>query len=466
MKKIIVSALAIVMAMSTLLFTGCGSELTPAELDSYYLVTVNGGTGGGNYFEGSLVMCEPTVPDDQQFMYWEQNGNILSSSAEYAFEVYADTTITAIFSDAVDGAGLETTAITVTGVVDKNGTYYETALDGNTSGFGTGGYLLGGNATVATVETVTGDKTFLGWVDVTDVAEGGTNTAIMGTDEVLTFEVEKETKVAPKYDVVFERLNTPGPKTLTGGTGTMGFDQNRYVAHDSTDDYYYFGATGPAQGSSLITEESIAEKFVGFGLEMTAHGSNWYCDGYPTADQYVQASTSKDTTIHDRVSMLTYLDPFYISAGCSKYGFREETLAIKYTVYSSSEEDDNEVIGYFFASYDNNSLTRFDDEGNLNSNPGSQWALYMYFDATLIATTDAEISAQWPNACNYLFNTESEFQTVLGGAIPSYQSNGGEYHISSSIIPIVDSCYESEDGTDVYYIPSLENDRVVVKTAF
>lgn len=103
MKKLFVSVTIMILAiMSTALMFGCGTEvLDPAE-NEICLVTVIGGTGGGNYYLGDTVEVIPTVPSGKQFEHWTVGGEKVSSNDPYLFEVEGDITLTAVFIDYVD----------------------------------------------------------------------------------------------------------------------------------------------------------------------------------------------------------------------------------------------------------------------------------------------------------------------------------------------------------------------------
>lgn len=104
MKKLMMCfAVALMAILSTVAMFGCNSDVElPDEIGDYYLVTVVGGTGGGNYLVGSTVKITATVEEGDQFAYWSVDGEKISSYEEYIFNLEGDITFTANFIDAVD----------------------------------------------------------------------------------------------------------------------------------------------------------------------------------------------------------------------------------------------------------------------------------------------------------------------------------------------------------------------------
>ena len=68
-----------------------------------YTVTVEGGTGGGEYQDGSNATVIATVPEGKNFVEWQIGGEKVSDTAEYTFKVTGDVTITAVFEDKAAG---------------------------------------------------------------------------------------------------------------------------------------------------------------------------------------------------------------------------------------------------------------------------------------------------------------------------------------------------------------------------
>ncbi len=125
MKKLMMCfALVLVTMLSTVAMFGCSSsdvEL-PEEIGDYYLVTVEGGTGGGNYLVGSTVKITATVADGDQFAYWTVDGEKVSSYNEYIFKLEGDITFKANFIDAVDPDAYEDVVVTTPDEADTTDT--------------------------------------------------------------------------------------------------------------------------------------------------------------------------------------------------------------------------------------------------------------------------------------------------------------------------------------------------------
>lgn len=102
MRKILmVCTMCATLILCSAFFAACG-ETKNIKIEPYYLVTVIGGSGGGNYYEDSIVAVTPDTPEGKQFMYWEIDGEAVSSNEKYVFVVKKDTTIIAHFADDVD----------------------------------------------------------------------------------------------------------------------------------------------------------------------------------------------------------------------------------------------------------------------------------------------------------------------------------------------------------------------------
>lgn len=96
----IITALALVL-VPTVFAVGCG-EGGSDETETFTVTVVGGtlsdGSTSGEFEEGTSVTVKATVPDGQTFLNWTEGQTILSSSAEYTFEVEYSITLTANFS--------------------------------------------------------------------------------------------------------------------------------------------------------------------------------------------------------------------------------------------------------------------------------------------------------------------------------------------------------------------------------
>ena len=96
----IITALALVL-VPTVFAVGCG-EGGSDETETFTVTVVGGtlsdGSTSGEFEEGTSVTVKATVPEGQTFLNWTEGQTILSSSAEYTFEVEYSITLTANFS--------------------------------------------------------------------------------------------------------------------------------------------------------------------------------------------------------------------------------------------------------------------------------------------------------------------------------------------------------------------------------
>ena len=68
-----------------------------------HTITVEGGTGGGTYLEGSDVTVIAVIPSGKVFVEWQINGVKVSDAIGYTFTVTEDVTLIAVFEDAEEG---------------------------------------------------------------------------------------------------------------------------------------------------------------------------------------------------------------------------------------------------------------------------------------------------------------------------------------------------------------------------
>ncbi len=96
----IITALALVL-VPTVFAVGCGDG-DKNDADTFKVTVVGGtlsdGETSGEFEAGTEVTVTATVPEGQTFVNWTEGQTILSTSAEYTFEVEYDITLTANFS--------------------------------------------------------------------------------------------------------------------------------------------------------------------------------------------------------------------------------------------------------------------------------------------------------------------------------------------------------------------------------
>jgi len=160
-----------------------------------YKITVNateGGTatGGGNYAEGSTATLTATAETGYVFVNWTQNGQEVSTDAEYSFTVTSNATFTANFDIATYGITVSSTE------------------GGSANGGGT--FEHGSNATItATAET--------GYVFVNWTKDG----QVVSTDAVYTFTVTEGGNYVANFEIATYQITanaTQGGSTTGSGT--------------------------------------------------------------------------------------------------------------------------------------------------------------------------------------------------------------------------------------------------------
>ena len=104
-------------------------DLEIAKINAY-LITVNGGVGGGLFEEGRQITVTANAPKDgATFSHWEdENGNTASTDINYTFSVTKETVLTAIYEKSPSGGDSENNSC------DNNGN----GSDGTTSSDHTG----------------------------------------------------------------------------------------------------------------------------------------------------------------------------------------------------------------------------------------------------------------------------------------------------------------------------------------
>ena len=74
--------------------------------DIEYIITVNGGTGGGTYKQGDEVTVTAEDKEGKEFVGWQDaSGKIVSTEKSYTFTVNGETTLTAVYEDKSSGGG-------------------------------------------------------------------------------------------------------------------------------------------------------------------------------------------------------------------------------------------------------------------------------------------------------------------------------------------------------------------------
>jgi hypothetical protein len=93
-KRVIITIVALIMCAGLLAACGDGTDEKVG-----YTLTVNGGTGGGTFDEGTQVTATATIPGGKVFVAWFEGETQVSTANPYTFTLNKNTTLTAKFED-------------------------------------------------------------------------------------------------------------------------------------------------------------------------------------------------------------------------------------------------------------------------------------------------------------------------------------------------------------------------------
>lgn len=115
-------------------------DLEIAKINAY-LITVNGGVGGGLFEEGRQITVTANAPKDgERFSHWEdENGNTAGTDINYTFSVTKETVLTAIYEKSPSGDDSE----------NNSGENSDSGSDGTTSSSDRAGLSCAADAGVA-----------------------------------------------------------------------------------------------------------------------------------------------------------------------------------------------------------------------------------------------------------------------------------------------------------------------------
>ena len=184
--------------------TGNRSLVANFTLNNYYIATLAsptvGGTvtGAGNYNYGNIATLTATANNGYSFLNWTENGNIVSTSADYSFTVTGTRNLVANFS-------LNT--YTVSAAANPS-------AGGSVSGMGTFNY----GETVTLTATANEGYTFASWTE---------NGTIVSTNANYGFEVTGDRSLVANFNpdiyTVSVSVNpTNGGSAIGGGTYAYG----------------------------------------------------------------------------------------------------------------------------------------------------------------------------------------------------------------------------------------------------
>ena len=132
-------------------------------------------TGGGTYASGASVTVTATANNGYTFTNWTENGNVVSTNASYTFNISANRTLVANFTQ-------NTTNYTVT-------TSSNPVAGGTTTGGGT--YASGASVTVTA--TANNGYTFTNWTE---------NGNVVSTNASYTFNISANRNLVANFDAI------------------------------------------------------------------------------------------------------------------------------------------------------------------------------------------------------------------------------------------------------------------------
>ncbi len=202
-----------------------------------YSVTVSanpsaGGTvtGGGTFSQGQSCTVSATANTGYTFTNWTENGNVVSSNANYTFNVTSNRNLVANFT-------ANTFNINVTANPTAGGTVT-----------GGGNYTYGQNCTV--VATAATGYTFTNWTE---------NGNVVSSDASYSFTVNANRNLVANFTANTYTINVSANPTnggnVTGG-GTFNYGQNCTVVATATNGYTF--ANWTENGSVVSTNASYS----------------------------------------------------------------------------------------------------------------------------------------------------------------------------------------------------------------
>lgn len=192
----------------------------------YYLVEVEGGTGGGYYYGDTNCTVVADVPAGKQFMMWTADGNGVSANATYTFTVTKNIKLTAVLADDVEDVHLYTLNVQC--------------------GTGSGVFVAGSEREIAVSERYSG-LTFKGWMEVTEDEEGNEVRTLLSTENPYRITLTKDVTVAAEFEgfgAYPTPDNTEGQYFRIAANGAYEFDREGAkedsVFDDSTVEYLVY----------------------------------------------------------------------------------------------------------------------------------------------------------------------------------------------------------------------------------
>ena len=202
------------------------------DTDETYTVTVENGTGGGEYEEGETATVTAAT-DQGTFSHWEIGGQQVSTDNPYTFTVTGDVTITAVFKDAYTVTVTNGTVNgSASGTFDE-GTEVTIAATTGTHNFDHWENAAGEKLNYSTETfsyTVTANATFVAVLTKTVTVSGGT---ISGTESATSGEYKEGETVTVVADTAAQGTRFVGWRVGDSDEIVSTNEQYTYTVGDS-----------------------------------------------------------------------------------------------------------------------------------------------------------------------------------------------------------------------------------------
>ena len=215
----------------------------------------NGGTvtGGGAYHYGDNCTVHATPANGYTFLRWTENGNQVSTNANYTFTVTGNRTLVAQFQQ-------QTYTITATA---------DPTTGGTVTGGGTYNY---GQTCTLTATPVTGSYIFINWTK---------NGQQVSTNQTYSFTVTESAQYVAHFELQTYSINVSANPSYAGtveGGGTYNFWQQCTVIATPNEGYDFMNwtengnqvSTNPTYSFNVSLDRDLVANFVLQTIEITA----------------------------------------------------------------------------------------------------------------------------------------------------------------------------------------------------
>lgn len=206
MKKTLAVLLTCCTVLLFALFAGCTQTQTDTfnpDGKAIYTVRIVGGSGSGDYFEGDNCRAVATVPEGEQFMYWQSGEEKVSASESYMFVVTEDVILRAVYADAVADVDKDVYEVSVPKLSFLNGLVEDTDI-----ATGAGTYLEGATCSLRLDARYASKGSFKGWAVLGE--DGTVSSELLSTEVSCSFEVTGNMQVVPVFEQGYVKISRPG----------------------------------------------------------------------------------------------------------------------------------------------------------------------------------------------------------------------------------------------------------------